>query len=591
MKTWRLLWRMIRFQPGLYLLDGVQATAGMLLLALIPGLIVREFFDSLSGQAKTTIGPWWLIALLVATQLARTLQMFSSVAVDVTFRFTNGALLRKNMLRYILRQPGAQALPNSPGEAVSQFRDDVNEIGLFLGWPILLDFIASAIFAALALMIMLRINAMATLTVVAPFVGVVALAHIASARVQRYRKLSRQAASQITGAIGEIFSTVLAIKAASAEERVVGHFQHLNDLRLQASLNDSLFNALLRSVFQNTVHLGTGLTLIASAQFIRAGSFTVGDFALFVFYLQWVSDFVGSCGTLLTATKQAGVSLNRMEALMPEAEPLALAAHGPVYMRGPLPPPPAFLPRNEDRLDELTVTSLTYSYPRTQTGIYGIDLCIKRGSITVITGRTGAGKTTLLRVLLGLLRMEGGEARWNGALIDDAGAFFAPPRSAYLPQVPHLFSESLKENILMGLPEEQVDLDRALHLAVLDRDLAKLADHVNTTIGPRGIRLSGGQAQRAAAARMFVRNPELLVFDDLSSALDTETELALWERLLGASRTVTCLAVSHRRAALQRADMIIVLKNGRVEDRGTLAELLTRSEEMRRIWHEAPITS
>jgi ATP-binding cassette subfamily B protein len=277
------------------------------------------------------------------------------------------------------------------------------------------------------------------------------------------------------------------------------------------------------------------------------------------------------------------VSLDRLKELMPGARPAQLVEPSPSYLYRALPQVPFVEKSVGDSLDTLEVRGLTYIYPGSTVGISGIDLRLERGTVTVVTGRVGSGKTTLLRTLVGSLPRQAGEIRWNGSPVDEPDVFLVPPRCAYTPQVPRLFSERLRTNILMGLPEERVDLPGAIHSAVLERDVEELEEGLDTLVGPRGVKLSGGQQRRSGAARMFVREPELLILDDVSSGLDVETEETLWERLFSRPDTVALVA-SNRRSALRRADNIIVLKNGQVESTGKLDDLLETSDELQRLW-------
>ncbi len=635
-----LFWKMMTYRSGLYTLNCILWSL-IHVEPLILGLIFKEFFNILRPGEKFTMNLFGIIAVTSVYTFGRMFNIYWGAMVDNTHRFIMSALLRRNMFAGILKKPGAVSIPCSQGEALNCFRDDAGTIENSISWT--LDFIGNVVFVIVAVFIMVSINVRITLFVFTPLVAVVALVQVLRSKLQKYREASREATGLVTGAMGEIFSAVQAIKVAGEEDNIIRHLEKLNQKRHKMMLKDTMLTQTLHSVFYNTVSIGTGFILLLAAGSMKNGSMTVGELSLFIYYLNFISDFTSFFGSFIANNRQAKVSFLRITELMQTENPGQAVEHNDLYLNDRYEKAlekgrsskkseqkeaeklrkldkvnkstelksidgmnisteldlkkELFSSNKSDSLDdldssngldefnELTVKGLTYQYHTSGNGISDVNFQLTKGSFTVITGRIGSGKSTLLKVLLGLLPAGQGTIKWNDRPVENPGDFFVTPHCAYTPQVPNLVSDTIKNNILFGLAEEAADLDSSLYGAVLEEDIPQLENGLDTVIGPKGVKLSGGQIQRAAVARMFARKAELLVFDDISSALDVETENKLWSRLFK-NRPATCLVVSNRRGALKQADQIIVMKDGRIEAVGSLEDLLASCDEMKDIWGE-----
>ncbi|WP_282082571.1 ABC transporter ATP-binding protein [Streptomyces tendae] len=572
MKPSRTFVQIVKSAPGAFTANfALQLLRSGILV--VPGLIVREIFNRLSGEAPLSDGLWVLIALLVAVALVRVGGLLASVAYDGICEAQGQALLTRSGVRALLAKPGASALRMPAGDAVNRLVADSANAATMVGYTFMVS--GAGVQALTALAIMVAIDPLVTVVVCLPLVIAGIVISAASKRIRKYQSSSRAASGEVNGFLGEIFGSVQTIQLAGAKKHVMARLEHLNEERRTKTLRSRLFtDVFLGSIWANTSALGTGVVLALTAKSLNAGTFTVGDLALFIIYVGWVTDFTSLFGQNLALYKASGASLERLEELAPGSVTEVRAQE------------PMELPAPRETLEELKVVGLTCRYPDSDNGVSDIDFRVRAGQLVVITGKTGAGKSTVLRAVLGLLERESGQVLWNG---EDAERL-PPPRAAYSPQTPRLFSASVRENIQLGSrTDDEEALRQAIAAAVLEQDVRAFDDGMDTMVGHKGARLSGGQVQRVSAARMFARHCELLVMDDISSALDGPTEKELW-RTLRERRSVspvTCLAVSHRPETLQEADHIVVLDEGRVVGQGTFAELLDSDLKVRSLWEES----
>jgi len=582
MSTLRLAWEMIRYRPFLFAISAILWTI-VHSLPVAFGLLIGQVFDRLAGSGPAGSSPWTPVIVFSALALGRNGVLWLGDVAWITYWNDQALQLRRNLLRWLLEAPGSRTMEVDPSQAVSTFRDDVDDLLEYA--ENFVDLGGLLVFGGGSVFVMTQIDAGLTGLILIPLLLTGVLTQSLSPQIRNRRRAMRTATENVTGFVGETFGAVQAVKLAHAEEALLGEFRNLNETRRTAALRDTFLTELLRSINTNMATVGTALVLIVAAGAIRDGAFSVGDLAVFLTYLPRLTGYTAFAGDIIAQHRRTGVAFERVRRLAVDAPDEVLMDRTRVPLSGDVPDLPPVRLAPGDRLRRLDVQDLTFRYPDSDDGITDVSFAIERNSFTIITGKIGSGKTSLLRALLGLVPFEG-SISWNGEEIDDPASFLIPPRSAYTPQVPRLFSDTLADNIALGQRVTRERLREAVALAVLDPDLERLEDGLETRVGARGVKLSGGQLQRSAAARMFAAEAELLVFDDLSSALDLETEALLWDRLFE-RREVTCLVISHRRGALQRADQILLMDGGQIVDRGPLDELLKRSQIMRDLWAKA----
>ena len=574
-KTLSLLGVMIKRHSVLYFLNCVLWIGfhNIQILGELPG---REYFNLLEQRP----GAWsieWVIGLTLLMAALRVAIYLVASLIDARHRFQMRSIPLRNLMHLVFQHPGADILRVPASEAVSTMRNESETLENTLSYVI--DVVGQLISLIVGIAILTSIDAKLTFIVYIPLVVMVILSQRLEELFQNARDRTQEASAVIGELIGDVFNSIQVVQIAGAEEPVLLHLRELVATRRKLVLQARLYSLLLDGCLTLSFTFITAYVLWASTSNLLADNMTIGDLLIFINYVDILTENTVSTGQSLVTLAQSTTSFKRLYALARVEQPEELVADytNVAYdnLTQPLEP-----------LQQLEIQDLSFVYEGSDKGIHDVSFTLSAGSITVITGSIGSGKTTLLRAMQGLLKPSKGAVLWNGVLLAHPDYAFVPPHSAYVPQIPTLLSATVTENIALQLDVGEDEIESVLDAVDFLPDLARLSEGLQTPIGNRGTKLSGGQVQRVATARALIRAPELLIVDDLSSALDINTEQTIWRNLPHYSNTV--VMVSHRQQAFQMADQILLMDQGRIIHRGTYQELLATSEAFRALWEQTP---
>jgi len=397
------------------------------------------------------------------------------------------------------------------------------------------------------------------LCALAPFPFMAVAFWYISNQVHHASKDSLDRFSDLNDHVQETLAGVRTLRALGLEARSAAQFSELAEQAAEASLRAQRWEAAYEPAVGTTLVTASVLALAVGGRLVWLGDLTIGNLTSFSMYLGQLIWPMFAAGWVLSLIERGKAAWGRLEPVLNVA--LSIDDHGTV----------AASPSGPISLDDIR-----FQYPA-QHGhaLDGVTLAIPAGSTLGVVGPTGAGKSTLVRLLLRQYAAQSGDIRWGTPALCDYRLETLHEAMAWVPQEPFLFSASVAENIALAKPDaSRAEIETVAGLAAVHQDILRLPHGYDTPVGERGVSLSGGQRQRVAIARALLADAPLLLLDDALSAVDTQTETDILSHLRETRRGRTALIVSHRLSAVMDADHIVVLKEGRIAEQGTHAQLV-----------------
>ncbi len=583
-----------------HLLPFVARYRGRILLGVLFGACSAALTSSIPQILRQAIDQLNTRGVVVSDLLRAGGLMILLALIDSLFRFgqrltiAGGAYLvefdmRGALFRRLLTLDQGFYGGAHTGDLMTRVTNDLSAVRQFLG-PGINSLITATLFISFAGALLFRTNVTLALLVLA-LLPIITIMFVAiGGRMQRIFRGVQDKFGDLSTRAQENFSGIRTIKAYAQEHAEIRVFHEENERYRSMNVRYVLLSGALWPTISVVMGLIAAITLFFGGRFVAQGVMTLGDLVLFNTYLALLSWPMINLGWTVNLYQQASASMGRIAEVLHRQPSIATPAdasaslqvdgtiefrnvgvrfdhalaHGPAQVKAPQ--------SRETQHSKLNTQSSEGWVLR------NISFTIARGSSLAIVGATGVGKTTLVNLLARVRDPDEGQVLIDGRDIRTLPLDQLRQAIGYVPQDTFLFSVPLRENVTFGNPDAPAEaIERAVTVARLSNDLSQFPNGLDTMIGERGVTLSGGQKQRTAIARAVLRDPRILVLDDALSSVDTHTAAEILAGLRGVMQDRTSIIIAQRIATVKDADQVIVLHEGRIDERGQHRELVQQS--------------
>ncbi len=449
---------------------------------------------------------------------------------------------------------------NNTGDLMNRISEDVGKVRMYLG-PAIMYTINVAVLIVMVISFMIKISPLLTLYVLIPLPIMSILVYKVSYRINKKSEITQIQQSKLSTFVQETFSGIRVLKAYNRESFFKNEFDQESENYKTASLSLAKTNAFFIPVIVSLIGLSTVIIVYFGGLKSINNELSIGEILQFIFYINMLTWPIASIGWVTSLIQRAAASQKRVNEFLQENPGITDKENSVEFENG-----------------KIIFNNVCFAYSNTnKEALKNVSFEIEKGKTLAITGKTGSGKSTLANLICRLFDVNIGEVSINGMNVKRIQKKSLRTNIGYVPQEVFLFSDTIASNIAFGNKSGQSnneEVQAAAKKASVYDNIIQFENGFDTVIGERGITLSGGQKQRISIARAIINNPEILIFDDCLSAVDTNTEEAILSNLKEIMNEKTSIIISHRISSIKNADYIIVLDEGLISEKGTHSELI-----------------